>query len=708
LKGASKEQATTEAEEYLKMTGLASKKNSKVNELSGGMIRKLCLSIAMMGKAEVLILDEPSSGMDTEARRSLWDLLLSGDVSTAKDPKSPKLFSTVVILPTIFLCLIVRLSLDDSSSSLSQPVNLSLSNIPNGTVIYEEVKPAVSFGEQVAKYVAEKGGVFMKGNGSGMETKRMDGFYHIQMMSRLSPFVYWLGTLLFDFTLFAIAMIMRMALFKMIGSMAIIGFHEAFSVHYTVTPYVTEEKNFTCGGVDTSRNTGLIRFTNYALQYLAVAGYCAQTNCFIEQLTGLEMLTIIASLRGVQAQDRRKLVNKWISIIGLEEYKNRRCGSYSGGNKRKLCSAMSLIGDPHVVFLDEPTSGVDPVSRRNLYDVMAQSKASGQTVVLTSHSMEECETLCDRLTIMENKPSPTNCYGFDCWESQFSIVSRVEIVEIMNRYREKAWNYYLEQNATNLLKNCSRNNFISRVFTTIGDDEGPKDSQLTDATRLQILQLLNDARNKIAKGDCSAEECSYPCKGCNVNVQYCNMVNVQWHWYLERKASEVVRNCPTKNRVEIELEYDDDPSQTSYDEVTVIFDLPFYEGQLALPKTFMKLFWMNAFGDWTDDEADSISFPVSEPKEETLPPEIKTTTNTTQKPEPITAPTVKKTPVRKTSTEDDFFKDDSEMEPASPTKTIGVIQVPSMRMFTGRPPKERKPPKRAKGTELPPLFKAKK
>lgn len=108
------------------------------------------------------------------------------------------------------------------------------------------------------------------------------------------------------------------------------------------------------------------------------------------------------------------------------------------------------------------------------------------------------------------------------------------------------------------------------------------------------------------------------------------------------------------------------------------------------------------------DEADSISFPVSEPKEETLPPEIKTTTNTTQKPEPITAPTVKKTPVRKTSTEDDFFKDDSEMEPASPTKTIGVIQVPSMRMFTGRPPKERKPPKRAKGTELPPLFKAKK
>lgn len=70
---------------------------------------------------------------------------------------------------------------------------------------------------------------------------------------------------------------------------------------------------------------------------------------------------------------------------GLEEYQNQHCGDYSGGNKRKLCTAMSLIGNPHVVFLDEPTSGVDPVSRRRLYTVMDQTKASGQAVILTSH-----------------------------------------------------------------------------------------------------------------------------------------------------------------------------------------------------------------------------------------------------------------------------------------------------------------------------------
>lgn len=70
---------------------------------------------------------------------------------------------------------------------------------------------------------------------------------------------------------------------------------------------------------------------------------------------------------------------------GLEQYQNRQCGKYSGGNKRKLCAAMALIGDPRVVFLDEPTTGVDPASRRKLYDVMKESKIRGQAVVLTSH-----------------------------------------------------------------------------------------------------------------------------------------------------------------------------------------------------------------------------------------------------------------------------------------------------------------------------------
>ncbi|XP_065226082.1 phospholipid-transporting ATPase ABCA1-like isoform X2 [Planococcus citri] len=143
-----------------------------------------------------------------------------------------------------------------------------------------------------------------------------------------------------------------------------------------------------------------IKLSSYKMRYLSMAGYCPQTNCFIEVLTGREMLSMIAAMRGVTRSKNKRVVDTWIAIMGLEEFQNQNCGNYSGGNKRKLCTAMSLIGDPRVVFLDEPTSGVDPVSRRNLYDVMVRSKNAGQAVILTSHSMEECETLCDRITIM--------------------------------------------------------------------------------------------------------------------------------------------------------------------------------------------------------------------------------------------------------------------------------------------------------------------
>lgn len=135
-------------------------------------------------------------------------------------------------------------------------------------------------------------------------------------------------------------------------------------------------------------------------KFLAQIGYCPQFDAINEALTGREMLKLFALLRGVSQINVDYEVNKWISLMGLREYENRKCGTYSGGNKRKLSTAMALIGDPPIVFLDEPTSGVDPVARRNLWSVLTSIQKSGQSVVLTSHSMEECEALCNRLAIM--------------------------------------------------------------------------------------------------------------------------------------------------------------------------------------------------------------------------------------------------------------------------------------------------------------------
>ncbi|XP_077133900.1 retinal-specific phospholipid-transporting ATPase ABCA4 [Ranitomeya variabilis] len=129
-------------------------------------------------------------------------------------------------------------------------------------------------------------------------------------------------------------------------------------------------------------------------------GYCPQFDAIDELLTGREHLQLYARLRGVP-QDEVAMVADWgIEKLGLKRYADQPAGTYSGGNKRKLSTAIALIGCPPVVLLDEPTTGMDPQSRRFLWNSIVSIIKDGRAVVLTSHSMEECEALCTRLAIM--------------------------------------------------------------------------------------------------------------------------------------------------------------------------------------------------------------------------------------------------------------------------------------------------------------------
>lgn len=95
------------------------------------------------------------------------------------------------------------------------------------------------------------------------------------------------------------------------------------------------------------------------------------------------------------------MANNCYDVVGLVEYRHRQCGHYSGGNKRKICTGMALIGNPRVILLDEPTSGVDPASRRRLWKVLVQCKISGQSIVLTSHRYISSYTF--KLQLLINK-----------------------------------------------------------------------------------------------------------------------------------------------------------------------------------------------------------------------------------------------------------------------------------------------------------------
>uniref|UniRef100_H2LLX9 P-type phospholipid transporter n=1 Tax=Oryzias latipes TaxID=8090 RepID=H2LLX9_ORYLA len=131
-------------------------------------------------------------------------------------------------------------------------------------------------------------------------------------------------------------------------------------------------------------------------------GYCPQFDAIDELLTGREHLHLYARLRGVPESQISRVADWAIQKLGLSEYASRTAGTYSGGNRRKLSTAIAMIGCPALVLLDEPTTGMDPLSRRFLWNSIMSVIQDGRAVVLTSHSMEECEALCTRLAIMVN------------------------------------------------------------------------------------------------------------------------------------------------------------------------------------------------------------------------------------------------------------------------------------------------------------------
>jgi ABC-2 type transport system ATP-binding protein len=91
-----------------------------------------------------------------------------------------------------------------------------------------------------------------------------------------------------------------------------------------------------------------------------------------------------------------------IGLVQLEEKRHARVGALSGGQKQRLALACALVGDPELLFLDEPTTGLDPQARRQLWDLITAFKAKGRTIVLTTHYMDEAEQLCDRVAIMDH------------------------------------------------------------------------------------------------------------------------------------------------------------------------------------------------------------------------------------------------------------------------------------------------------------------
>ncbi len=127
-------------------------------------------------------------------------------------------------------------------------------------------------------------------------------------------------------------------------------------------------------------------------------GVQLQTSAFFERLTAREQLRLFVAL--YDAPPSR--VDAALALVGLEDRADAQVEKLSGGQAQRLALACALAHDPEIVFLDEPTGGLDPQARRNLWDVIQGIQAEGRTVVMTTHYLEEAEELCDRVAILDH------------------------------------------------------------------------------------------------------------------------------------------------------------------------------------------------------------------------------------------------------------------------------------------------------------------
>src|SRR5690606_1529233 len=127
-------------------------------------------------------------------------------------------------------------------------------------------------------------------------------------------------------------------------------------------------------------------------------GVQLQASAFFEKLTAREQLETFGDLYGCPPGRAMEM----LEMVGLAEKAKTPDNKLSGGQRQRLSIACALVHDPDIVFLDEPTAGLDPQSRRNLWDVLREIKARGKTIIYTTHYMDEAETLCDRVAIMDH------------------------------------------------------------------------------------------------------------------------------------------------------------------------------------------------------------------------------------------------------------------------------------------------------------------
>ena len=242
-------------------------------------------------------------------------------------------------------------------------------------------------------------------------------------------------------------------------------------------------------------------------------GFCPQFHGLFPSMTVDEHLTFYGELKGMAVNNINQFINVLTSNLDMKEHRDKLSKHLSGGNKRKLSMAISLMGAPDVLILDEPSAGIDPSARQNMVNIL-KSERKDRCIILTTHLMEECEALCNRIGIMVNGKLKAigslqhlkSRHG-NFWQIDVNIddnapkTSIHELEKLMKSLDSKS--FVLESHLNSSVWNVPNNNGIKladcfRLFENNKEKLHILDYSVTQCSLEQIF--IKFAREQIAEG----------------------------------------------------------------------------------------------------------------------------------------------------------------------------------------------------------------
>ena len=336
-------------------------KDRKAGALSGGMKQKLALSCALVHQPSVLFLDEPTTGVDPVSRKELWEMLLSLKESGIT------IVASTPYLDEVRCCERVAFLDQGQLRGIGTPDDI----LTQFASIFNP--PGIEDGSRFSDQGQSDPRVDDKVQGSS------ENVIEVEHLVKAFGSFHAVDDISFS-----------------VKKGEIFGFLGANGAGKTTAMHMLTGLNQPTSG--TGRVVGFDIRTEYE-QIKRHIGYMSQRFSLYEDLTVAENIRLFAGIYGMNKEDVRRKMDEVLKQLKFEEHKDDLVGSLPLGWKQKLAFSVSIFHDPGVVFLDEPTGGVDPATRRQFWELIYDAARRGITVFVTTHYMDEAE-YCDRISIM--------------------------------------------------------------------------------------------------------------------------------------------------------------------------------------------------------------------------------------------------------------------------------------------------------------------